>query len=305
MTHNRIAFIGAGRLARVLANAWAAQGEHITVIASRRLSSAQAIANTLRDCIATTTAQDAVDQSDLVFLTVPDDAIASTTHALRWRAGQSVIHCSGATELSHLEHAKQHGAHVCGMHPMQTFADPEAALASLPGCTFALEAEAPLYDQLERMACSIGGVPLRLPPGARARYHAAGGFASQFINALLNEGIQIWRSFGADPQQAERALLALLKGTVASIERTGLAGSLAGPVSRGDIGTVKQHIDAMHTLPAETAQLYALLCLRTVELAVLSERITAQQANAFIEQLKPLLSDSMNETMVIPLKHIS
>ena len=43
--------------------------------------------------------QSLADSVDLVLLTVPDDAIASTCAALDWRAGQAVVHCSGATEL--------------------------------------------------------------------------------------------------------------------------------------------------------------------------------------------------------------
>ncbi|MGQ0652443.1 MAG: DUF2520 domain-containing protein, partial [Betaproteobacteria bacterium] len=39
----------------------------------------------------------------------------------------------------------------------------------------------------ERLGCRVN----RLPPGARARYHAAAGYASQFINVLLREASKI------------------------------------------------------------------------------------------------------------------
>ena len=283
----RVAFIGAGRLARAFAQALARAGVPVVAVASRTRASAEQIAARVPGC-AVLEAQAATEAADLVFITVPDDAIAPASAALRWRAGQQVVHCSGATEVSALEAARAQGAQVGGMHLMQTFADPEAALASLPGCTASMEADAPLYARLVDLAERIGCVPLRLPPGARALYHGAGGFGSQFVNALLAEGVAVWRSFGADPAQAERSLLSLLKGTVASIERSGIAGSMAGPVSRGDIGTIRRHLEAFRRADAGTYALYRMLCARTVQLAAEAGKLTPAQAGAF----RALLDDN-------------
>jgi predicted short-subunit dehydrogenase-like oxidoreductase (DUF2520 family) len=283
----RIAFIGAGRLATALSQALARQGLDVVAIASRSSASAQALAARLPGC-RVLAAQAAVEAADLVFITVPDDAIATTAAAMRWRAGQSVVHCSGATEVSSLAAAAAAGAQTGGLHPMQTFADPQAALDSLPGCTASIEAGEPLYGVLAGLAERIGCVPLRLPAGARALYHGAGGFGSQFVNALLAEGVAVWQSFGADPAQAERSLLSLLKGTVASIERSGIAGSMAGPVSRGDIGTIRRHLEAFRQGDAGTLAIYRLLCERTVRLAAQAGKLSPAQVREF----ETLLSDT-------------
>ena len=65
-----------------------------------------------------------------------------------------------------------------------------------------------------------------------------------------------------------RALLPLLRGTADSIERSGPALGMAGPVSRGDVGTVHKHLQALGALDPELLDLYRRLALRTVALGI-------------------------------------
>lgn len=263
----RIGFIGAGRLGRALGLALQRAGQQVVAVASARLGSAQAMAAAL-GCRATE-AQDVVDACDLVFVTTPDATIAPAVRALHWRRGMAVVHCSGATDVDEaLSPAAAQGAAVGGFHPLQTFADPEAAARSLRGCTVTVEArdaglDATLVALADRLGCPVN----RLPPGMRARYHAAAGYGSQFINALLAEAARVWATWGASEADAARALLPLARGTLAAIERAGIAGGMPGPVSRGDVHTVAQHLQSLQALDADTGASYRLLCARTVALA--------------------------------------
>src|SRR5207237_8079594 len=130
--------------------------------------------------------------STILFLTVPDDALASACEEFEWSKGKSVVHCSGAAELSVLRHASEQGAAVGGFHPLQMFADPEVAARGLKGCAIAVEADEPFAGVLLRMVSDLGARPLRVPPGARAAYHAAAHYAGPFVAALLAEAASIW-----------------------------------------------------------------------------------------------------------------
>ena len=266
-----IAFIGAGRLASGLAMALSVRGIPVLAVASRSTGSARSLAARSPGC-RVMEAQQAVDAANLVFVTVPDDAIAGIAAQLHWRAGMAVVHCSGATELDALAPVAAAGARVGGFHPLQTFTDPEAALASLSGCTISVEAEPPLLDTLQQLAAAIGCRSIRLPAGCRARYHASGGYASQFVNVLLREATDIWKTFGISEADAVSALLPLLKGTIASIESAGVAQGMPGPVSRGDVGTVKRHVEGLaeirNAAGDEALDLYCELARRTIALAV-------------------------------------
>ena len=274
----RIGFIGAGRLGSALAMAMQKADLRVHAVASARAESAERMAARLPRCEAVS-AQQVADRCDLVFITTPDAAIEPTAAALTWRAGIGVLHCSGATEVDALRHAREQGAVIGGFHPMQTFADPAAAARSLPGCTVTIEAQSAALDQqLVAIAARLGCAVNRLPPGMRARYHAAAGYASQFINALLAEAAHLWAGWGASEADTVRALLPLVRGTLAAIESNGIAGGMPGPVSRGDVDTVAKHMAAMAALGEPVLSSYRLLCDRTVPLALARGGIDAQTA---------------------------
>lgn len=281
----RIGFIGAGRLGAALALACTRAGLAVPAVASARAASAAQMAARLPGCTALP-AQEVVDRCELVFITTPDAAIAPTAAALRWRAGVAAVHCSGATEVSALQAAADAGAAIGGFHPMQTFADPEAAARSLAGCTVTVEAadaalDATLVALCERLGCAVN----RLPPGMRARYHAAAGFGSQFVNVLFAEAARVWAGWGASEAETVRALLPLVRGTLAAIESAGIAQGMPGPVSRGDVHTVAQHVQALGTLDAATMESYRLLCGRTVDLALVRGSLDATRAGRLRELL--------------------
>lgn len=264
----RIGFIGAGRVAKGLAWGMAQSGQCVVEVASRSPGSAKQLAARIAGCRVAAHAQDVVDGSDLVFITVPDDAIAGVVASLGWRKGAAVVHCSGASEVAVLEPAAQAGAHTGGFHPLQLFADPEVALAGLPGCTIAIEAEAPLSSQLEQLAQALRCRTIRLPPGCRVRYHAAAHYAGGFVITLLNQAVELWQSFGIAREDAITALLPLLRGTAAAVEHSGLAQGMAGTYSRGDIGTLEKHLVELARVGPDALRLYCELALRSIPLGL-------------------------------------
>lgn len=275
-----LGFIGAGRMGTALAWGLARKGYAVTAVASRSRHSALRLAAGIAGCRTMPDSQSLADRVDLVLLTVPDDAIAPTCAGLSWRAGQAVVHCSGATELLALAPAALSGAYTGGFHPLQMFTEPETALHGLPGCTIAVEAEPPLLELLVKMAEVLGCHALRLPPGKRALYHAGAGYVAAFVNALVQDALAVWSPLGLSRTDAIRALLPLLRGTADSIERSGPALGMAGPVSRGDVGTVEKHQRALAALDAGLLDLYRRLALRTVALGIERGSLTPEKAAA-------------------------
>lgn len=262
----RIGFIGCGRLGKALALSLDRAGLQVICASSNKPADAQALATRIPGC-QVVSSQQVADHCDLVFITTSDKAIASTAAALRWRKGQAVVHCSGVTEVQALAAAREQGADVGGFHPMQTFGDPEAAVKALPGSTITVEADEPLngwlIDLTERLGCRVN----RLPPGMRARYHAAAGFTSQFINVLFDQAATVWGTWGASKQDALQALMPMARGTLSSIESAGIAKGMPGPVSRGDVASVDKHLAALAELGPDMLHFYRTLCSRTVPLA--------------------------------------
>lgn len=250
----RVALVGAGRVARALVIALARVGVPVVAVGSRhpeRLSPS----SYPHPC----TPQQAVDQADLVLLTVADDAIAPVAAALRWRTGQAVVHCSGATEVAALDAAAQAGALTGGFHPLQIFSDPEQAADRLAGSTVAIEAGAALQPTLHALAAVLGMRAIELPPGFRVRYHVAAGYAASFLLPVLQEAVALWATFGVDEATALQALLPLSRGTLDAVQARGLAGALSGPIARGDLGVVQRHLDDLAGLEPERTAFYRFL----------------------------------------------
>lgn len=263
----RIGFIGAGQLAVPLAWSLARCGYHVVGAASRSRESAAALAAGIAGAKAYADPQRLLDDADLLMIAVPDDGIAKVAAALSWQAKHSVVHCSGATEVAALAPAAASGASTGGFHPMQSFTNRQAAIDSLPGCTIAIEAGEPLLGVLEGMAKALGCHPIRLPAGARALYHASGSFASSFLVRLINDALELWAAFGVPRDEALRALLPLMKGTVAAIEANGPVRSLAGPVARADVGTVERHIAALRSHAPDLLATYLDIARRSLPIA--------------------------------------
>jgi len=270
-----IAIIGTGRLGATLALALHRQGVEIAMVANRSAASAQQLAAQLGSCRSVTANEAA--QADLVFLTVPDDALAPTAAQLPWRHGQAVVHCSGATEVSVLQPAADAGAQICGFHPLQIFSDPARALELIAGSSVAIEGPPELEAQLQHLAGLLGMHPIRLPPGARVLYHGGASYAASFLLSMLKEAVAAWRSFGVDEAQALQALLPLAQGTLAAAASKGLSAAVAGPVSRGDAGVIARHLAAFEALGPEHAALYREMTRRQLALVQATQRLSDEQ----------------------------
>ena len=262
----RLGFIGAGRVGTGLALSLARARCRVVAVASRSRASAKKLAARLpgaRACLP----QEVADRADLVFLTVPDDAIETVASNIRWRAGSACVHCSGAGELELLAKAAADGARVGGFHPLRMFGEPGKAF-DMVGCAIAIAGGGALAKELSRLARAIGARPLRLPEGGRALYHAAANFSGAFVVALIQETVTLWSRLGIAEKDALGALLPLLRGTVDSVEKLGAAGALGSVIARGDIGTIRRHLHALAQTAPETLDLYRMLSLRTMPIAL-------------------------------------
>lgn len=283
-----IAFIGAGKLGSALAQALSQRGVVVGQVASRQASSAQHLAARMPGCQAVDAATAA--RADLVFLTVSDDGIGPLAAQLPWRAGQAVVHCSGATEVSVLQPAADAGAEIGGFHPLQIFSDPQRAIELLAGSSVAIEGPPALEAQLHQLAHTLGMHPLRLPPGARALYHGSASYAASFLLSMLDEAVTVWRSFGIDEAQALQALLPMARGTLDAAASKGLSAAVAGPISRGDAGVIARHLAAFTALGPEHAELYREFTRRQLELVQATQRLSEAQAGRVRAILSQVIS---------------
>ncbi|MDO8577950.1 MAG: DUF2520 domain-containing protein, partial [Dehalococcoidales bacterium] len=276
----KIGFIGAGTVGSALALQLANKGYHVAAVSSRNRVSAEKLAKAVPGCKANYDNQAVADCSDLVFITTPDDVIAKIAGEVKWRPGQSVVHCSGADSTAILEPARRSGAAVGCFHPLQTFAGVQRAMENIPGSTFAIEAEEPLMTVLKEMSSALDSHSIELKAEDKAVYHASAVMVSNYLVTLVKMAIDLWETMGIPKEEATRALLPLLKGTINNIETIGLPGCLTGPIARGDVGTIKKHLESLEKAAPELLPAYRELARQTIPVALAKGKINERQAEA-------------------------
>ena len=264
----KLGFIGAGRAATTLALGLQSCGHTVAAVASRTPSSADRLAGRIDGCRSYEDPQPVADTCDLVFITTPDAAIGPVAGQLRWRAGSWAVHCSGAETTDILGAARDQGALVGSFHPMQTFASTENVDSSvLSGIAYAVEGQPPLSEALKEMARALGGWPVVVDPQDRALYHLSGFLACGAVVALMAQASEVWKVMGYTREEGQEVLLPILRSTVDSIEARGIPSALTGPISRGDIGTVIKHLDALESRAPSVVPIYCQTALEAVTLS--------------------------------------
>ena len=248
-----IAILGLGKVGTAVGYLLNKAGYHISAVAGRSKSSLQQRAEYTGGMIYTSFAEASL-QADCILLTTADDAIATVcetiTKAGGVRPGQKVIHMSGAGDLDLLQAAKRAGAHVGCIHPLQSFADVEGAINSIPGSTFAITVQEDIRDWSVAFVHDIGGLPFFLSEDDKPLYHVAACMASGYLTTLIHTVEEIYCSLGLSRDAAIHAFWPLVRGTLKNIETKGAVSSLTGPFARGDITTIRKHIRALSDKPA-------------------------------------------------------
>lgn len=182
----------------------------------------------------------------VVILAVPDDALAEVAWGLAGAGpappGCVVLHLSGALSTDALAPLHPAGYSLGSLHPLMAVADPWLAAERLIGIAFGITGEPAAVAAARRLVQSLDGVPLVIPSTARPLYHAAAVMASNYLVGLTGLAVRLLGQAGIDSDDAQRALIPLLRGTIDNIAQLGVPAALTGPIARGDSDTIRLHL---------------------------------------------------------------
>jgi predicted short-subunit dehydrogenase-like oxidoreductase (DUF2520 family) len=287
----KIAIIGAGVLGTSLGILLRRANHEIVAISSRTLKSARAAVTAIGGGAVVSDPGMAALGADVVLLAVPDRAIpmvsiqVASGGALRREA--VVAHLSGALPAGVLAGIHAAGGWQGSLHPLQSFADVETAVTTLPRSFVFLEGDAEAVDVLRSLAISLDARPVPMTSSGKALYHAAACAASNYLVTLADYATELMTKGGVPPDVALPALLPLLEGTVRNLATVGLPEALTGPIARGDVGTVRGHLAALRRVPGDLVRLYVAMGRKTVEVALRKGKLDRAGA----DQLLALFAD--------------
>jgi predicted short-subunit dehydrogenase-like oxidoreductase (DUF2520 family) len=116
----------------------------------------------------------------------------------------------------------------------------------------------------------------------RPLYHAALAHGANHLVTLVNEALDRLRDAGVE--HPDKVLGPLLEAALHNALRMGDA-ALTGPVSRGDAGTVAQHLDRLAAIAPESVPPYLALARRTADRAIASGRLRPLDAGPLMDVL--------------------
>src|SRR6476619_7057352 len=273
----RVGVVGAGRVGAVLGAALAAAGHDVVAAAGLSTASAER-ASRLLPGVPLLPTDEVVAASDLVVLAVPADTLPGLVAGLaetgNWRAGQLTFPTSGAHGLA--------GVLPLALHPAMTFTGTPEDADRLVGAPFGVTSHPAHRAVAETLVLEMGGEPFFVAEADRRLYHAALVTGANHLVTLVAEAADLLRSAGVD--DPARVLTPLLTAALDNGLRRGDRG-LTGPVSRGDVGTVADHLDTLNDRAPASVAAYVAMDQRTTERALGSGQLKRHEGAPLLDLL--------------------
>jgi len=262
--------VGAGRLGTVLGAALVRRGWTAAAIVDKDARAARESRRIIGRGKAASGLGRTSLPGDIVIIAVPDDAVGRVAAGLArsgvtW-AGRIVFHTSGLLPARALEPLRKRGASIASVHPVQSFPRKDAPPSIFRGITWGVEGDAAAVAAAEEMVRRLRGNILLLAEKDKPLYHAACSLASNAMIALGWTASGMLGAAGIEEQAATGMLFPLVQGTLQNVKNLGPERSLTGPILRGDVATVRKHLDALRHDPL-TRGVYVVMGKQILRLA--------------------------------------
>lgn len=245
MTTKSIVIIGAGKLAFSLSSALIKSGYNVQSVISGKLSSAKSLANKFLIAHHSSSLNNIPNDVDIFFLTVPDGEIRITAEKLsklkRDFRNTMCVHFSGVENIEALHPLARKGCSIGSLHIMQTF--PSKKIVELKNSSAALETDDKKVISFSNQLCKkLGLKSFRINSDEKVFYHLAGVYSSNFLVGNLFNAFSLFISKNKNQTNIFRSTS---YSTIKNVFDLNPAKSLSGPIDRGDIYTIKKHINAL------------------------------------------------------------
>lgn len=212
----------------------------------------------------------ALPPADLTFITTPDDDIQTCCEKLaksnNLRKESIVVHCSGALTSNQLISVKKKNCFVASAHPLRSFIEENALQLGDAYC--AIEGDQDAVKKLSQLFSAIGYLIYPIDRSKKTIYHAAGIFASNYLVTLCKSALFCFKEADIEEITAIKMTISLMRNTLENIETTQSAEkSLTGPIKRGDLNTISEHLRVLAKIEQQLSELYKKLGLITLNIA--------------------------------------
>lgn len=241
-----IGWIGAGKVGFSLGKYLSGHGYKITGYYSRNPESACQAAE-FTGTGHYENMEDLVRDSEVIFLTVPDDVIVQIWEQLKSMqiGGKTICHCSGVLSSEIFSDKQAYGVCSYSIHPLLAVNDRLHSYKELSKALFTIEGDEGRKQEMADLFRHCGNQVIFLNPQDKVRYHAAAVMASNLVLGLAETAMEVLEGCGFDKASARAALTPFMQRNAGHLAEQEIEECLTGPVERNDVSTLEKHMDAL------------------------------------------------------------
>ncbi len=292
-----LSFIGAGAVGSALAFALHEAGYPVASVISRTGKKAIRLARAVGCTKASTAIEDIHPSSEILFLTVTDDAIAGVAAKVAASRRPNfrkilAVHCSGVYPASLLRPLARKGASVVSIHPIQTFPSghsPASLRSRLRGTYFGVDGEPRAVDRAIPLVEAVRGIPLVIRKELKPLYHVTCVFASNYLTVLLNAVAELSAGLGLKSPWPE-VFGPLMAASMEHAVKGPPGAALTGPVVRGDLATIELHLKALARHAPQLLPLYTIAGIDAARIARDRGGLSSDTFTALVRQVRKFIT---------------
>ena len=209
---------------------------------------------------------DIVRDSEVLFITVPDDMIGVIWEQIKELNVSDKIfcHCSGVLSSKVFLNIADYGCYGYSIHPLLAVSDKYHSYKEFSSILFTIEGSKEKFNIMKELFEGCGNKVISIKPEDKIRYHGAAVLSSNLVLGLLETAVEELTNCGFTREDAFEALIPFMYKNVEHLKNQSIEESLTGPVERGDVSTVNKHMDKFE---GDNREIYRLLSKKALNIA--------------------------------------
>lgn len=213
------------------------------------------------------TIKELVNESQIIFITVPDSSIYDVYLQLKQYELKDKIlcHCSGALSAEVFEDIESIGAYGYSIHPAFAINDKENSYKKISRAFFTIEGNDEKISVIQKIFEKLENPVQIINAKDKHKYHASLVMASNLVIGLYHIALSQLEECGFSYSMANEVLKPLFLNNAENLCSNGCMNALTGPVERNDIDTINKHLSILNN--QSTLNLYRILSNELINIA--------------------------------------
>jgi predicted short-subunit dehydrogenase-like oxidoreductase (DUF2520 family) len=281
---NTMSIIGAGGVGSTLALLLYKAGYDIVSVLSKKKNSARKLARLVQCRKYSDSLSDIDPATRIILIAVPEEDIWGigkelSTHADLDFSKLAVFHTSGSLTSDALLPLRKKGAITFSLHPIQSFSKASSLahqIGQMRNVVYGFEGNKAAIQLARQLVKALCGTLVQIPKEGKILYHIACVFASNYPIALLGAVDDLAKRIGNGIKLAH--LKPMMSTSIENAFQQSPQMALTGPIARGSLATVENHLNELRKADKPLAILYQQIGLQALKMAEKRKSITPKVA---------------------------